>query len=53
MSSEYSERVDLFLFQIRSLGVLYSLTMRIVASSLKEGEFRIKDIGESVPKDLS
>ena len=52
MSSEYSERVDLFLFQIRSLGVLYSLTMRIVASSLKEGEFRIKDIGESVPKRI-
>ena len=52
MSSEYSERVDLFLFQIRSLGVLYSLTMRIVASRLKEGEFRVKDIGESVPKRI-
>ena len=52
MSSEYSERVDLFLFQMRSLGVLYSLIMRIVASRLKEGEFRVKDIGELVPKRI-
>ena len=52
LSSEYSERVDLFLFQIRSLGVLYSLIMSIVSSRLKEGESRVKNIGELVPKRI-
>ena len=32
--------------------MLYSLIMRIVASRLKEGEFRVKDIGELVPKRI-